>query len=96
MAKCANHPDRDAVQTGVFGGKFGDYCQECVRNAGRSAAGQSAQWHRDRDHEDHRRDLIQPKDGKTGKINPEFVRNYPEESKEMFTQDDINDALHQT
>lgn len=94
--QCDNHPDRPAAQTGVIGGKFGHYCRQCVIDATRAATANSAAWLRDRDREDHREDMIQPKDPKTGKINPEFVRSYPEQSAEMFTQEDMQQALRQT
>lgn len=60
----------------------------CINQDSRKASAYSAQWHRDRDYEDHRRDVIQPKDAK-GNINPEFIREYPEESKEIFTKEQI-------
>lgn len=39
-------------------------------------------WSHDKQRRDHRRELIQPY--KNGQANPEFVQQYPKESKESY------------
>jgi hypothetical protein len=94
--KCAKGHNATEIKTAIVDGKFGEYCLPHIKGTYRTAGAHAAQWHRERDHEEHRRDLIQPKDPRTGKVNPEFVRNYPEQSAEMFTPEDMQEALRQT
>jgi hypothetical protein len=92
MPRCDKGHEAKEVKGAMLDGKFGRYCPPHIQQSSRAATGQSAQWHRARDAEQHRRDMIQPK-GTDGQINPEFVRNYPEESAEMFTQADIEKTM---
>lgn len=82
-----NHPG--PTTTAIVSGKFGNYCNDCISGAMRLHGINAAQWHRDRDYENHKRDLIQPRDHK-GNINPDFIREYPEESAEIFTEEEIH------
>lgn len=91
MVHCDGGHEVETVKTAIVDGKFGNWCPEHVRGQQRAANGATAQWHRDRDYEDHRRDVIQPMTAQ-GYINPEFVREYPEEAAEMFSQEEINQA----
>lgn len=50
----------------------------------------SAQYHRDRDREDHQRDLIQPYD-KDGKPNTEFIREYKDQAVDYFDDDQLRE-----
>jgi hypothetical protein len=88
----------EAIQTkgAIIDGKFGHYCPPHIQSAQRTAGANAAQYHRDREREDFRKELIQPKDQRTGKINPEFVKAYPQESREMFTEADMKRALRDT
>lgn len=86
--KCENCHKRPATRGALLDGKFGRYCNPCIGEKARQHSPLSAQWHRDRDIEDARRDMLQPRDHR-GHPNPEFIRNYPEESKEIFTEDEI-------
>jgi len=72
----------------IIKGKYGQYCRDCRTLAQRSSSTGFAQWSRDRDREDNAKDLIQPWD-RNGVPNREFIRNYPEESKEMFTKEEL-------
>jgi hypothetical protein len=40
----------------------------------------------------HSKDILQAH--KRGKPNPEFIREYPDEAKRFFTQDQINQGLN--
>lgn len=80
---------KNADTTGaVLNGTFGQACRECRTNANRIPSGSGAQWQRDRDREDNLRDLIQPYDRK-GNPNTEFIRNYPDQAKDYFTPDQL-------
>lgn len=72
----------------IVNGKFGQYCQKCIEGVQRIADPGHAQYSRDKDRDDHEVDLIQPWDSK-GTPNREFIRHYPEESKDMFTQEEL-------
>lgn len=88
MSVCDTCKKRPATVTGVINSKFGHYCAECATGDLRLANTGAATWHRQRDYEDHREDLIQPYDN-NGKPNGEFIRSYPEESAEIFTDEQI-------
>jgi len=45
------------------------------------------EWRHDLERKQFAKEIIQPY--KAGKANPEFVRNYPEESKKYFSEDVI-------
>lgn len=80
---------RSPLKTAVLNGKFGNYCRECTYKGGsRFTDTGFAQWSRDRDREDNAKDLIQPWHA-DGRPNQEFIRNYPEESKGMFSQEEL-------
>lgn len=88
LTTCDNCHKAVPTKGAIVNEKFGQYCSECIAQTSRQALGSSAQWHRDRDHEENRRDLIQAHD-KHGKPNPEFIRNYPEEAAGIFTKEEI-------
>lgn len=94
MAKCDKDHEVDVTKVAVVDGKFGNYCMPHIKGTARSAGANSAIQARDEDYVDHRRDVIQPL--ANGKINPEFVKEYPEESADMFTQEDMQKALRET
>lgn len=87
--KCQNCHSRPATNPAIINSKYGRYCPPCIQeNTARLPQTSTAQWHRDRDIEDHRKDMLQPRDIK-GTPQGEFIRAYPEESKEIFTQEEI-------
>lgn len=77
-----------ATTVAVLVGKFGNYGPLCLRQTNRQTATGHAQWSRDRDREDNARDLIQPRDI-NGIPNKAFIDNYPDESKEMFSSEEL-------
>lgn len=95
MPKCDIGHDAPEVKTAIVGGKFGQYCPTHIRQSGRGASPQYAQVYRDQDRTEFARDMLQPWDG-NGNINAEFVREYPEESAELFTQEEIKKALRES
>lgn len=91
MAKdklCDSCQSKPGIRNGVLEGKFGFYCSPCL--SGQTSSGQSAQWLRDRDSEDHREDLVQPWHP-DGSANSEFYRLYPDEAKEMFSEEELEE-----
>lgn len=90
MAKCVFcNQERKVLKTAVIAGKFGSYCELCLDDDTRLASGSSAAYNRARDKEDYRKDILQPTIN--GKINKEFVDAYPEESRKMFTEEQLNE-----
>lgn len=80
--------DKRILKSGIIRGEFGEYCNHCIMASKRSISTGYAQWSRDRDREDNARDLLQPRDY-NGKPNREFIKEYPEQSKEMFTREEL-------
>lgn len=83
---CTN--DNRALRGAVVNGKFGQYCATCISGAGRMANTGSAQFSRDKDRSDHEVDMLQPWDPR-GNPSTEFIRHYPDEAKEMFSQEEL-------
>jgi len=87
---CTNcKEDHENLKSAAFDGKFGHYCSVCLDDNYRLASPGSAAYSRARDKEDFRKDILQPRIN--GKINKEFVDAYPEESGEMFTEDELKE-----
>lgn len=80
--------DTRHLNTGVIQGKFGEYCSHCLSASRRSASSGYASYHREREREDNRRDILQPRLN-NNKPNPEFIREYPEQSKKIFTKEEL-------
>lgn len=87
--KCDGCGRTGHVTGAILSGSFGNYCQKCINNSTRSASGQSAQWLRDRDREDHQKDMLQP--WVNNKPNTEFIRNYPEQAQDMYTEKELKE-----
>lgn len=87
--KCDYCDKEDETTGAIIEGKFGQYCRDCRTKLRRSVSPGYASYSRARDREDNAKDLIQPWD-KNGNPNTEFIRNYPDESKEMFTEKELN------
>lgn len=77
------------VTGAIINGCFGNYCKKCIDKSNRTANAQSAQWSRDRDREDHQKDMLQP--WVNGKPNTEFIRAYPDQAKEMYTEKELKE-----
>lgn len=76
------------LNAAVIGSVFGQYCPNCLEIVKRQSHVGSAQYSRDRDREAHEVDLLQPWDAK-GNPNTEFIRHYPEEAKDNFSQEEL-------
>lgn len=72
----------------IIDGRFGQYCRNCRSKLRRLSLGGNAQHYRDKDRSDNARDLIQPWDSR-GAPNRDFIQNYPEEARNMFTEDEL-------
>jgi len=83
---CGSEPTR----TALINGKFGNYCSNCIAGSSRTKNIGFAQWSRDRDRENNAADMQQPWLN-NGKINREFVKNYPDRAKDLFTEREIRD-----
>jgi len=80
----------DRETTGaVLNGKYGQACRRCRTDLKRMDNAGSAQWHRDRDREDNQKDILQPMIN--DKPNTEFIRAYPEQAKDMFTDKELKE-----
>lgn len=78
------------LKQGVYHGKYiSPRCPACFVGATYQRAKEigSAQFSRDRQRDDYRKDIIQRYDG--SKINPEFVEAYPEKAAEYFSEDEL-------
>lgn len=76
---------RSAIKNGVFLSQRCDYC--LASNTGISDF--ARKYNRDRGREDYRRDIIQRFEG--DKINEDFVRAYPEESRKQWGDQVLRD-----
>lgn len=72
----------------IINGKFGQYCRQCRSSQSRGAHAGHARYLRARDREDNSRDLLQPWLA-DGTPNREFIREYPEEAKLNFTEEEL-------
>lgn len=79
--------ETDTVKAGVVNGRYVDnYCNNCINTLTKSSD-RFGKYNRDRQREDYRRDIIQPMDG--DKPNKEFIREYSDKAKEIFTSEEI-------
>lgn len=85
---CAKEVSR--VTTAVINGNFGVYCPNCIQGDKRHTSPGHAQYSRDRDREDNAGDLLQPRNH-AGQPNREFIKQYPQESKELFSEKELKD-----
>lgn len=76
------------IKGAIVSGKFGQYCAACLSGVTRQADPRSAQYSRDRDREAHEVDMLQPWDSR-GNPSTEFIRHYPDEAKDTFTQGEL-------
>lgn len=88
MSKCSRCQQVRPLKSAILNNQFGSYCVDCIRQAGRQMSVNSVQHNRDRDREDHARDLIQPRDA-NGYPSAEFIKEYPEEAKKLFSEEEL-------
>lgn len=76
------------LKSAVVQGKFGEYCEHCIKGMKRMESAGYARYSRDKDRDDYRKDMLQPRDY-NGKPNREFIHAYKEESQKIFTKDEL-------
>lgn len=80
---------RDNLRTAIKNGKYiSERCESCLSLATSSAV-YARKFERDAQAKTFRRDLIQPR-GMDGKVNPEFVKEFPDQAREKFGDDIVN------
>lgn len=87
--RCKKCQTEDFLKNAVVDGLFGGYCASCIDGTNRLDSPQSASYHRDRDREEHARDVLQPRIN--GKMNVEFAKAYPDQAKEYFTEEELKE-----
>lgn len=88
MAKCTKCGNQRLLKGAIINSEFGEYCMDCIRLDNRQMSVNAVQYGRDRDREDHARDLIQPRD-RNGYPSAEFIKEYPEEAKKLFSEEEL-------
>lgn len=72
----------------MIGGKYyQDICDSCASGSIRNPDSSAAEYHRQRQREDHRADILQPHQG--GRPNLEFAKQYPEQWENHYTAAEI-------
>lgn len=82
-----NHYDQKSA---VINGKFIKLCDSCANLYLRIDTPGAAQYARDKDRREYEGDMIQP--WHNGNPNPDFIRTYPQEAKEYFTDQQLKDS----
>lgn len=72
----------------IVKGRYGIYCPECLARENRQAGSHKAGYDRDREREDYRKDMLQPR-LPNGKINVDFAKAYPDIAKDEFTEEEL-------
>lgn len=80
---------KDPTTSAIVKGRWGVYCPECMSLEKRQNSPAKASYDRDRDRENHRKDMLQPW-LPNGKPNTEFIRAYPERS-DNFTEEELKE-----
>lgn len=88
LPKCNACNSARKVKAAVLNGQFGNYCERCIAKADRHMSPAAVQGQRDQDYADNKRDLIQPY-GRHGHPNAEFIKEYPEQAKEIFNDEEL-------
>jgi hypothetical protein len=85
---CDSCKQEKPTAAAILGGSFGEYCIDCLSKDRRMPQTGAAQYSRDQDRADHQRDVIQPWDAR-GNPSSEFIRQYPEQAVEYFTDEQL-------
>lgn len=80
------HSGRAMVLNGVY---HRHVCDNCASGSSRNPDSSAAQFHRQRDLEDHRADVLQSH--AAGKPNLEFARTYPDMWDRHYTEEEIKE-----
>jgi hypothetical protein len=83
---CGN--EHNVLRGAIIEGTFGQFCGACIARVTRMASPGHAAYSRAADRADHAADLIQPWDVK-GRPSRDFITNYPDEAKDMFTPEEL-------
>lgn len=81
------HPKKTAVINGVFQEEVCLFCTHTLR----STLGSSATYSRQRDREDHRKDIIQPW-AKGEAPNRDFIQAYPDKARDYFNEEELKQS----
>ena len=84
------HPNCPKTKAAVINGVYITGCSQCL-NTTQSSGLFAAKWKRDRSRENHRADIVQRYLG--DKINPEWVKLYPDKAKEALGDKAVEDIL---
>lgn len=80
-----------SVGSSVIDGEYRSArCGACLNEIKPSVAptGRYQEYKRDRQREDHRKDILQPWDG--FKPNRDFIREYPDKAQQYFSKQELN------
>lgn len=92
--KCPICKKEGNLKSLILNGKYiSKRCTNCIIEIGaeleRGVSSTQAEYSRERQREDYRKDMLQPFIG--DKPNRDFIIAYPEESKEYFTKKELRD-----
>jgi hypothetical protein len=92
---CSSCQKLEAIKSVVSGGKYvKDICAVCWEGllTGQQVSSGHADYERGRDAEEHERDILQPL-GPGGIPSAEFIKQYPDTAKKVFSSEEINRAI---
>jgi len=92
--KCPICKKNGNLRARIISGKYiSERCTDCLIEAGvgieRGVSSTSAEYSRERQREDFRKDIIQPYIG--NKPNRDFAQAYPDKAKEYFTETELKE-----
>jgi hypothetical protein len=87
---CDNKANRSSIINDIY---YRAICMTCYAflMSGEVISSGQAEYNRNRDVEEHEADMIQPWNG-DGKPSQEFIHLYPEKAKQMFSDEELNQA----
>lgn len=94
MTQCQVCKQRPGVKSSVINDAYYcSICEPCYEQlvSGHEISSGHAEWERGRDFEDHEADVRQPFNN--GKLDPEFVKLYPDTAHKIASPDEIAKAL---
>lgn len=92
--KCELCKTRNGTKSAIVRGRYHrQICGLCYEDllADNMVSSGHADYERGRDAEEHERDILQPMG--EGGISREFIEQYPEAAKKVFSQEEINRAI---
>lgn len=79
---------RGIIVDGKYQKKAGIAMSQNNQQVRRGESSQYHDWRRDRQSENHRRDIIQPRKN-NGEPNSDFIRAYPKEAQQYFNKEEL-------